>query len=104
MGCSERWSTSNTGGSSEEDIGSDEEEQDPVGESFVAATAMRRGGGGAEGQQREALIQAQFEFGPFYFFIFIKRGGQLIRLSKSVIYHDLTLPASQKVLCSSVSE
>jgi hypothetical protein len=42
--------------------------------------------------------------GLFIFFIFIKRGGQLIRLSKSVIYHDLTLPASQKVLCSSVSE
>ena len=60
----------------------------------VAATTTHRVGGACKGSNARPRSKPSLDLGFFlFFFIFINRGGQLIRLGKSVIYRDLTLVA-----------
>jgi len=82
----------------QEDSGSSEEEPHLVGRARVAAAAVRRGSGGALRPRSMSSLDSAF------FFFFINRGGQLICLGKSVIYHELIfevygLPTSVNPFC-----
>ena len=73
----------------------------------MAAMATRRGVGACKGSSARPRSKPSLDLGFFLFFnffIFINRGGQLIRLDNTVIYRDLTLvagglPASVNPFC-----